>query len=140
MTIAATIEAPASAVTKAIVLTLSVISALGASATLFGAWTATFLGSKDTEGLAAVFMILIGIGMVYAAVAVWMVPRHRWPLIRWTAAILPAATTLYSAWAMAQSPHILFLAVLAYSAAVAAFLIHPEVAALWQRSPKAAES
>src|SRR5690606_12868233 len=109
---------------KVVAGVLSVISGLAGGRALYWAWAFTVHGAKGgTEGWAAGMLLIAGWGMLYVAVAAWMVPGQRWPLIRWAGATFPAALIVYSAWAMVVAPSPLFLFTFVYGAGAGSFLI-----------------
>lgn len=118
---------------KAVAGSLSIISGVIGALSLFGAWVFTYHGAKGgTEGWAAGLMLITGWGMIYVAVAVWLVPKPRWPIIRWAGAAFPAAPIAYSAWIAIVAPSPLFLFTLAYGAGAGSFLISPELKSSWR--------
>lgn len=131
---ATTVSVAGSSAGKALAGVLSVIGGVVGALALVGAWSLTFHGAKGgTEGWAVGMLLIVGWGMLYVAVAAWMVPSGRWPLIRWAGAVFPAALIVYSAWAMAEAPSALVVLTFVYGAGAGAFLVSPEVRSWWQR-------
>lgn len=86
----------------------------------------------------AVVDFSIAVLLLYVAVAVWFVPRGRFPFSRWASACAAGGLAVWGVSSMPSWDIVLVLLV-AYDALVVAFLIHPEVTR-WLRVGKGDEA